>query len=34
MEEQQIFPRFKQSMDEEQNAKITSMVNKDGFWMA
>jgi len=34
MEEQQVFPRFKRSMDEEQNANITSMVNKDGFWMA
>jgi hemerythrin superfamily protein len=34
MEEEQVFPRFKQSMSEEQNAKITSMVNRDGFWMA
>jgi hemerythrin superfamily protein len=34
MEEQQVFPRFKQGLDEEQNAKITTMVNKDGFWMA
>ena len=34
MEEQQVFPRFKKSMDEEQNARITAMVNKDGFWMA
>jgi hemerythrin superfamily protein len=34
MEEEQVFPRFKQGMDEEQNAHITSLVNRDGFWMA
>jgi len=34
MEEEQVFPRFKQDMDEEQNARITSLVNRDGFWMA
>jgi hemerythrin superfamily protein len=34
MEEEQVFPAFKRSMDEEQNAKITSLVNKDGFWQA
>ena len=34
MEEEQVFPRFKQSMDEEQNARITTLVNRDGFWMA
>lgn len=34
MEEEQIFPRFKQGMSEEQNAEITSLVNRDGFWMA
>jgi hemerythrin superfamily protein len=34
MEEEEIFPRFKQSMSEEQNAKITALVNRDGFWMA
>jgi hemerythrin superfamily protein len=34
MEEEQVFPRFKQSMDEDQNAHITSLVNRDGFWMA
>jgi hemerythrin superfamily protein len=34
MEEEQVFPRFKQAMDEEQNARITSLVNRDGFWMA
>jgi hemerythrin superfamily protein len=34
MEEEQVFPRFKQGMHEEQNAHITSLVNRDGFWMA
>jgi len=34
MEEEQVFPRFKQEMDEEQNARITSLVNKEGFKMA
>jgi hemerythrin superfamily protein len=34
MEEEQVFPTFKRGMDEEQNAKITALVNKDGFWMA
>jgi hemerythrin superfamily protein len=34
MEEEQVFPSFKQGMTEEQNAKITSLVNADGFWMA
>jgi hemerythrin superfamily protein len=33
-EEEEVFPRFKQDMDEEQNAKITSLVNRDGFWMS
>jgi len=34
MEEESVFPAFKKSMSEEQNAKITSLVNADGFWMA
>jgi hemerythrin superfamily protein len=34
MEEEQVFPQFKQAMDEEQNAHVTSLVNRDGFWMA
>ena len=34
LEEEQVFPRFKQSLGEEQNARITAMVNRDGFWMA
>jgi hemerythrin superfamily protein len=34
MEEEQVFPAFKRSLDEEQNAKITALVNKEGFWQA
>lgn len=33
-EEEEVFPRFKREMDEQHNAKITSLVNRDGFWMA
>jgi hypothetical protein len=29
-----VFPAFKRSMNEEQNARITALVNKDGFWQA
>jgi hemerythrin superfamily protein len=34
MEEDQVFPAFKNNLTEEQNAKITALVNKDGFWQA
>jgi hemerythrin superfamily protein len=34
MEEEEVFPSFKSDLDEQQNAKITSLVNRDGFWMA
>ena len=34
MEEETVFPAFKKEMTEEQNAKVTSLVNADGFWMA
>ena len=34
MEEEQVFPRFKREMTEEQNEHVTSLVNRDGFWMA
>ena len=34
MEEEQVFPKFKREMSEEENAYITSLVNRDGFWMA
>jgi hemerythrin superfamily protein len=34
MEEDEVFPAFKRGLTEEQNAKITALVNKDGFWQA
>jgi hemerythrin superfamily protein len=34
MEEEQVFPKFKRDMTEDENAHITSLVNRDGFWMA
>ena len=34
MEEEQVFPRFKKDLSEEQNRRVTSLVNRDGFWMA
>ena len=34
MEEEQVFPKFKTALTEEQNARVTSLVNRDGFWMA
>lgn len=34
MEEEEVFPKFKKGMSEEQNAHVTSLVNRDGFWMA
>ena len=34
MEEQQVFPTFKRNLDEEQNARITTLMNKAGFWQA
>jgi hemerythrin superfamily protein len=34
MEEEEVFPRFKAGLSEEQNAKVTKLVNRDGFWMA
>ena len=33
MEEEQVYPKFKKDMTEEQNARITRLVNRDGFWM-
>ncbi len=33
MEEEQVYPRFKQSLDEKQNAKITALMNKEGVKM-
>jgi hemerythrin superfamily protein len=34
MEEDEVFPAFKQVMSEEQNARLTSLMNKEGFKMA
>ncbi len=34
MEEDEIFPKFKQGLSEEQNYELTTMVNRDGFRMA
>ena len=34
MEEDEVFPRLMQDLDEEKNAQITAMVNKAGFMMA
>jgi len=34
MEEEQVFPAFKKDLSDEQNAKVTGLVNADGFWMA
>ena len=34
MEEEQVFPKFKQALTEEQNDRITNLVNRDGFWQA
>ena len=34
MEEEEVFPSFKKDLSDEQNHRITSLVNRDGFWMA
>ena len=34
MEEEQVFPRLKRELSAEQNDRITSLVNKEGFKMA
>ncbi len=34
MEEEETFPAFKKNLTDEQNRKITGLVNADGFWMA
>ena len=34
MEEEEVFPAFKKDLSTEQNAKVTGLVNADGFWMA
>jgi hemerythrin superfamily protein len=34
MEEEEVFPAFRQLMSEEQNGKLTGLMNKEGFKMA
>ena len=34
MEEEEVFPAFKDGLTDEQNDRVTSLVNRDGFWMA
>jgi hemerythrin superfamily protein len=34
MEEEEVFPAFQKVLSEEQNAKLTAMMNKEGFKMA
>ena len=34
MEEDEVFPKFRNSLSETQNAKLTAMMNKEGFKMA
>lgn len=34
MEEEEVFPAFRATMSEEQNAKLTAQMNKEGFKMA
>ncbi|HEX4736225.1 MAG TPA: hemerythrin domain-containing protein [Allosphingosinicella sp.] len=34
MEEEEVFPSFHQSLSAEQNARLTSMMNKEGFKVA
>jgi hemerythrin superfamily protein len=34
MEEEEVFPAFRKVLSEEQNGRLTSMMNKEGFKMA
>ena len=34
MEEEEVFPQFKKDLTDEQDSRITTLVNRDGFWMA
>ena len=34
MEENEVFPAFRQALSEEQNARLTTMMNKEGFKLA
>jgi len=31
---EEVFPRFKQLLTDEQIARVPSLVNRHGFWMA
>jgi hypothetical protein len=33
-EENEVFPTFRERLSEEQNAKITTLMNKEGFKFA
>lgn len=33
-EEEEVFPKFRNTLSEEENAKLTAMMNKEGFKMA
>lgn len=34
MEEEEVFPAFRNTLSDDQNAKLTSMMNKEGFKLA
>jgi hypothetical protein len=34
MEEDEVFPKFRNTLTEEQNAKLSAMMNKEGLKMA
>lgn len=34
MEEEQVFPRFREQLSEEQNTRLTAMMNKEGLKLA
>ncbi len=34
MEEDEVFPAFRKALSEEQNAKLTRTMNREGFKMA
>ena len=34
MEEEEVFPKFRDTLTEEQNAKITAMMHKEGLKLA
>jgi hemerythrin superfamily protein len=34
MEEEEVFPKFRNALSEEQNAKLSARMNKEGLKMA